>query len=336
MGYFILMLYLSNWVIQSLGQLFALATPNEESANGLGGLSVMLSVILMGFLINYQMMPSGWKWAYWANLFHYILQGLVTNEMAGSDYYLDVGRAVPGINVSRIFAFDGLGSSPIKADQLSNILELVSQVPSGTNFQTDETKLSQLMNCTLTNECFTNTTGVVDISSSFIGCYMFQGIFSKPPCTAEFFALADSVDETITNCFGNDNITQELRSIMMPTPQDVKSSNNNVASWDNRELSGMSLMERELFWFPGKNSSNPLPDDTDKDSTVLCLARAILPVDSIKTVTKIIRDLLGITTFVFAVINDGINIPGMLKLRHVLCLWVLYQIVWVSSYLLLT
>jgi ABC-type multidrug transport system permease subunit len=63
MGYFVLMLYLSNWVIQSLGQLYALATPNEEIANGLGGLSVMLSVILMGFLINYKMMPHAWKWA---------------------------------------------------------------------------------------------------------------------------------------------------------------------------------------------------------------------------------------------------------------------------------
>lgn len=47
-GYFFLILYLSNWIIMSLGQLYALATPNEESANGLGGLSVMLSVILMG------------------------------------------------------------------------------------------------------------------------------------------------------------------------------------------------------------------------------------------------------------------------------------------------
>ena len=55
--------FLSNWVIQSLGQLYALATPNEESANGLGGLSVMLSVILMGFLITYAAMPQGWKWA---------------------------------------------------------------------------------------------------------------------------------------------------------------------------------------------------------------------------------------------------------------------------------
>jgi ABC-type multidrug transport system permease subunit len=63
MGYFLLMLYLSNWVVQSLGQLFALATPNEESANGLGGLSVILSVILMGFLITVEAMSSGWQWA---------------------------------------------------------------------------------------------------------------------------------------------------------------------------------------------------------------------------------------------------------------------------------
>jgi len=46
-----------------MGQLYALATPNEESASGLGGLSVMLSVILMGFLISYQSMPVGWQWA---------------------------------------------------------------------------------------------------------------------------------------------------------------------------------------------------------------------------------------------------------------------------------
>lgn len=64
-AYFILLLFLSNWVVMSLGQLFALATPNEESANGLAGLSVILSVILMGFLITVTAMPSYWEWAYW-------------------------------------------------------------------------------------------------------------------------------------------------------------------------------------------------------------------------------------------------------------------------------
>jgi ABC-type multidrug transport system permease subunit len=62
MGYFLLQLFLANFVITSLGQLFALVTPNEESANGLAGLSVMLSVILMGFLITANSMPSGWVW----------------------------------------------------------------------------------------------------------------------------------------------------------------------------------------------------------------------------------------------------------------------------------
>lgn len=61
-GYFILQLFLANWVITSLGQLFAYVLPNEESANGLAGLSIMLSVILMGFLITVSAMPKGWVW----------------------------------------------------------------------------------------------------------------------------------------------------------------------------------------------------------------------------------------------------------------------------------
>jgi hypothetical protein len=62
MGYFILQLFLANWVITSLGQLFAYVLPNEESANGVAGLSIMLSVILMGFLITVSAMPQGWVW----------------------------------------------------------------------------------------------------------------------------------------------------------------------------------------------------------------------------------------------------------------------------------
>lgn len=62
MGYFVLQLFLANWVITSLGQLFAYVLPNEESANGIAGLSIMLSVILMGFLITVDSMPGGWVW----------------------------------------------------------------------------------------------------------------------------------------------------------------------------------------------------------------------------------------------------------------------------------
>ena len=75
-GYFILMLFLANWSVMSMGQLYALVTPNEEMANGLSGLSVILSVCLMGFLVTSSAMPEGWLWANWANMFRYILQGL--------------------------------------------------------------------------------------------------------------------------------------------------------------------------------------------------------------------------------------------------------------------
>ena len=68
MGYFLLMLFLANFVIMSISQLFAFVAPNEESSNGLSGLSVLLSVILMGFLITVNSMPDGWEWGYWANL----------------------------------------------------------------------------------------------------------------------------------------------------------------------------------------------------------------------------------------------------------------------------
>lgn len=56
------MLFMANWVIMSMGQLFALVTPNEESAQGVAGLAIILSVILMGFLITFDAMPDGWKW----------------------------------------------------------------------------------------------------------------------------------------------------------------------------------------------------------------------------------------------------------------------------------
>jgi hypothetical protein len=61
--YFILMIFLCNWAFTSIGQVYAVTTPNEEAANGLAGLTTILSVLFMGFLITYNNMPSYWKWA---------------------------------------------------------------------------------------------------------------------------------------------------------------------------------------------------------------------------------------------------------------------------------
>ena len=308
-GFFILMLYLSNWVIQSMGQLYALATPNEESANGLGGLSVMLSVILMGFLITYAAMPDGWKWAYWANLFHYILQGLVTNELAGSDYHLDVGQLLEGVNVDQLFAFDG-GNSTQK-EQMSSIFGLVAQLPGGDGTNPDSSNLSALIECTMASGCFEDEEQA--LSAGFIDCYLFSGLLSSPPCTDQFNDVMDTVNVTsVLGCFFDDD--NHLQELMAPVPQmepyTIIKDIEPAMTIQRRHLQDQSTI-------PGLTPDQPLPNGTDEDNSldmVLCLAGALLPQDAQNQISDILNDLLGIASFVFQVIEKGIYIPGELIL----------------------
>ncbi|KAL7553130.1 hypothetical protein ACHAWF_016381, partial [Thalassiosira exigua] len=296
-GYFILMLFLSNWVIQSMGQLYALATPNEESANGLGGLSVMLSVILMGFLITYAAMPDGWKWAYWANLFHYILQGLVTNELAGSDYHLDVGKILEGVNVDRLFAFDG--DNVTEKEQLSSIFELVAEAPDGSN--PNNMKLPSLIECTLTRGCFADQNET--LSAGFIDCYLFSGFLSDPPCHSEFSSVLETVNLT------------EIAKCILPGNVEVG------VQWSSPEIEPFEVKESlptniRRPSVPGDTSENPIPDK-DKDGSldfVLCLVGALLPQDAKNEIMDIVSTLSGVAGFVFDVIDNGIYIPGELIL----------------------
>jgi len=308
-GYFILMMYLSNWVIQSMGQLYALATPNEESANGLGGLSVMLSVILMGFLITYAAMPEGWKWAYWANLFHYILQGLVTNELAGSDYHLDIGKILEGVNFDQIFAFDG--GNKTQSEQLSSIFALISEIPDGTN--PDSGKLPALIDCTVNKGCFADQEET--LSAGFIDCYLFSGLFSSPPCNAEFNAVMETVDLVeVGKCFIPDGsiIEDQLEDILSPVPQAEP-----IIVPKEEGRTPLSIHRQLItYQYPGGTQNTSIPEDK-KDASldfVLCMAGALLPQDAKNKIMDIVNDLFDIGGFVFDVIENGIYIPGELIL----------------------
>eukprot|EP00122_Pirum_gemmata_P014235 Pgem_evm1s13269 len=93
-SYFLLMYFMGTWLVPSIGQLFAYISPNTETANGGAGISILLSVILMGFLITINTMPESWKWANWSNVFRYMMQGFCVNEVGDRTYYL----YVPAIN----------------------------------------------------------------------------------------------------------------------------------------------------------------------------------------------------------------------------------------------
>lgn len=257
----------------------------------------------MGFLINYASMPGGWQWAYWANLFHYILQGLVTNELAGSDYHLDIGEILEGVNVDQLFYFDA--DNKTQSQQLSSIFALVSEIPKGTN--PDGRKLPALIDCTLTKGCFADEEE--KLSVAFIGCYLFSGLRS-PPCSKEFLAVIETVNMTeVGNCFKEPD--QQLAAILSPVPP------MEPFTVPFGEIGSLSFQSRQLLagTFPGQTNDTSIPEkDKPGLDGVLCLAGSLLPGNAKDKIMNIVFDLFGIAGFVVDVIDKGVYIPGDLIL----------------------
>jgi len=84
--YFYLVMLIAIWMCMSIGQIYALSTPNEEFALGLCGMTLMLSIYFEGYVIPPSYIPEEWEWAYWSDAFRYINQGLSTNELENRVY----------------------------------------------------------------------------------------------------------------------------------------------------------------------------------------------------------------------------------------------------------
>lgn len=89
-GYFVLAMFLGNWMLHSFVRAVVLLSPNRELAQGLVGLVLLLSTLLMGFLVPITLMPGGWRWATWLNMFYYLLRGLSVSELSGQYLSLDL------------------------------------------------------------------------------------------------------------------------------------------------------------------------------------------------------------------------------------------------------
>jgi hypothetical protein len=298
MGYFILILFMANWVVMSLGQLYALATPNEESANGLAGLSVILSVILMGFLITVTSMPDGWVWAYWANLFHYIIQGLTTNELAGNDYTLDIADVL-GMdtlntnNITNAFLFEpGTDFSPSSpAMQTSAFISLAMKAGPGINElgESGIDNLTNLIQCFVENDCLEEP-----VSANILSC-----IVGLPPpfppaiCKDEFDAAIGTVVE-VASCFN--------------------ATDGGEFAFENSENEFSARGVPQNFTTDILDNLTP----AEKVQLVLCLMKVLLPPERIDKITEILLEIVeklyGILVFIAELLDDGIQIPGELIL----------------------
>lgn len=260
-------------------------------------------------------MPANFSFVYafdsWANLFHYILQGLVTNELAESEYHLNVSQILEGVNIDQMFSFDG--GNKTTSDQLSSIFALVSEIPVDATPNPENGKLPSLINCTLTKGCFADEEET--LSAGFINCYLFSGLFSDPPCNEEFNAVMETVDVVaVGKCFIEDDVVPEgqVKGILSPVPQ----MESPIVHFE--DSTAPISIHRQLIAgkYPGGTNDTAIPKGEEDGMLdfALCMAGALLPADAKNQIMDIVNDLTGIASFVFDVIDKGIYIPGELIL----------------------
>lgn len=252
----------------------------------------LFSLTMILFYLSYISLIRGI--AYWANLFHYMLQGFCTNELVGRTYHLDlnVGIDTTDANGTSMDIFDnattivgfapGVDSTSSIARQSANLLGLTSVSGGGINENIGRGSLSSLVGCLTENDCL-----VEPIASNFISCSVFK-LFGTPPCKDEFDTATEGLDLVeIAKCF---------------LPGDDGASTDNVTQIVPE---GFSLDTFEA---------------TDKEaqtSTLLCLLRAVLPPgteSAIKSIVETIESLSGIVMFVLDILQNGLQIPGELIL----------------------
>lgn len=286
----------------SMGQLYALVTPNEETANGLAGLSVILSVCLMGFLITSSAMPQGWLWANTANMFRYILQGLVTNELSGQNYKIDIGALIPPVENTPIAAggsgrflahlFDDSDDGKVitfmpgtvpendnAAAQGAALLGLVLHAGEGENNEESEDDFRNLLECMVLNKCL-----VEPVPTNFLECNVISNDSQVVPvCFEQFSAVIANLEDSerqVGECFINTLDRTEQPSSLV-----------------------------------GVLASFKLDAHTEEDHRVMasCLTRKLLiegPDIGLNSILNGFSELWDIVMFIQNIVENGLDIPG--------------------------
>jgi hypothetical protein len=232
---------------------------------------------------NYSLVP---RVAYWGNLFHYILQGLVTNELAENSYNLPLNLEVGG-NIAQII-LPGPGLSSIGANVVNQTAAFVGLVmaagPGINNASNPIGDIRSLITCLVDNNCL-----VEPIMANVAHCVLGPAIIS--PCKNEFEAAIESLPlEETTKCF--------IPSFEGEPVMD--SSNSLVGVPDDFSLEAYNDLQQE-----------------DRIGLILCLLQALLPegvVDIVEQVIELIKKIYNIVLIVIDVIEGGIDLPGELIL----------------------
>jgi len=315
-GYFFLTLFLSCWLTRSIGQLYSYVSPNTEVASGLSGLTIILSVVLMGFYVTRRQMSDNWIWANNSNIFRYMLQGFCINELSGQSYYLDIvmpqpptkpPHTLPPFTVppypysqpepnNQSLQISSLHALPSSSDTGSSLILFepgvvsignnVTVQPLSLTFNSKSTEhnytsfseLSKLVDCMIDNNCL-----VDPISPNFILCNVIHNPPRSAPCAGIFSKLMPN-SKAVTGCLGSLNDSVQTRTL------------------------DSSIDISTMF------------SDSDHRDVVKCLLKELLPSGNIlyflNTFSKVIEEIYDMKITTFNSFGSKIYIPGDLILFY--------------------
>lgn len=161
----------------------------------------------MGFLIMERALPDGWVWAYWANLFHYVMQGFNTNQLAGTMYQVlpPLGIEFPKNGTAFLFDTGTDLSRGSVAQQCASFVDLGLQaapyadtrgLPDYDWENSGIVALIGLVRCLVENDCL-----VDPIAPNFISCTIAR-FPPPPPCREAFETATEAIDiQDLLSCF---------------------------------------------------------------------------------------------------------------------------------------
>jgi hypothetical protein len=84
-----------------VGQMFMSLFRDSETAQGIGGLFVSLTVLFSGILLRPDAIPTFWIFMYWITPGHYIFEGIIMSQYDGDDTPIVASTGSPFYNSLR-------------------------------------------------------------------------------------------------------------------------------------------------------------------------------------------------------------------------------------------
>ena len=293
-------------ILSETGEVYAIVTPNEEAANGLAGLTTILSVLFMGFLITLNAMPDGWKWANHADLLRYVIQGMCSNELGDNRYLLFDPNTVEGGsanatifgelggNATNMFLTPrGTDRSPgSRAGQASTIMNLVLAASPSLNQNWNSSILgttANMIDCGMDNNCF-----VEPVARNFMSCFVF-GILQSPPCGDEFDAAAAAFEDgsdNVAKCLGSGAGENAISNIIIDAAASILSPTlvGNGGN-DTSAIANFGLLTEE-----------------QQAEMVLCLLNATLPGGTLQEIKEVISNAIYMVSGISIVAESIIDV----------------------------